>query len=534
MNAITTFNHVEDEPFFPPVDHDRIEELLRQYAVKKEHVEEVSALMTSARRLDVMGYFLDGNCRDNSKTYSLNNAQRLFDLEGALRALDARFWDQAFSAIKIWDDMPEKRRGEWREKIRNNDTAPFEGETVRTVIAGLDAARAQFLAERVDGIFRALSYEHVTNSPQGFFKRMILAYCYDGLSYNSPYPNSKYAGHINDLRAVIATFMGRDQPHWNATSNLLRIAYTRPGDWMTVDGGALRLRAYKKGTVHIEINPDFAYRLNRILAALHPFAIPSEFRTKPKVKPKEFVMTGRPLPFAVIEMINSMHGYKDAPNFHVFSRNAEENKAVYKEACQVLEMLGGVPSVHGKGLNGWQFDYDITAVMEEIITTGCIPDQRSHQFYPTPEEVGEEAVSIAMAGANDAMTWLEPSAGLGGLAQFMPQDRTVCIEISPLHCKVLEAKGFKVLNKDFLTCETGKGFDRVLMNPPFSEGRWKAHVEHAATMLKPGGRLVAILPASARNKDWLVGFDMMWSSAIENKFDGTSIAVTILTADKRK
>jgi len=35
-------------------------------------------------------------------------------------------------------------------------------------------------------------------------------------------------------------------------------------------------------------------------------------------------------------------------------------------------------------------------------------------------------------------------------------------------------------------------FDAVLMNPPFVQGADIAHIKHALTMLKPGGRLVAL------------------------------------------
>ncbi|MNH18893.1 hypothetical protein D3C79_786140 [compost metagenome] len=68
------------------------------------------------------------------------------------------------------------------------------------------------------------------------------------------------------------------------------------------------------------------------------------------------------------------------------------------------------------------------------------------------------------------------------------------------------------------------------MNPPFSDGRWQAHVEHAATMC--GGRLVAILPASAKNKFTLTGFTCEWSQVFDNEFDGASVSVVILKADR--
>ena len=60
----------------------------------------------------------------------------------------------------------------------------------------------------------------------------------------------------------------------------------------------------------------------------------------------------------------------------------------------------------------------------------------------------------------------------------MPTDQTICVEISPLHCRVLEAR-LTVEQADFIKWAeiTNQRFDKVVMNPPFSEGRAKAHVE---------------------------------------------------------
>lgn len=41
------------------------------------------------------------------------------------------------------------------------------------------------------------------------------------------------------------------------------------------------------------------------------------------------------------------------------------------------------------------------------------------------------------------------------------------------------------------------GYDRIVMNPPFSDGRDIQHVRHAYTLLKPGGRIVALMGESA-------------------------------------
>jgi hypothetical protein len=51
-------------------------------------------------------------------------------------------------------------------------------------------------------------------------------------------------------------------------------------------------------------------------------------------------------------------------------------------------------------------------------------------------------------------------------------------------------------------------------------------------MLAAAGRLVAILPASAKGKDVLPGLALEWSRVYENEFAGTSVDVVILVATR--
>ncbi|WP_211168229.1 class I SAM-dependent methyltransferase [Azoarcus indigens] len=543
--------------FFAPAATDLVTGMAAEYKQARGWIKQVASFSESDVCKAVIGYFLDGNATDDRGRTSMSaSAAQLFRRDGAVAALNAAYWQKALSLTDVYDAMPQDRRNQWNAQIRNPagvrkhrdskewETPPlpdFEEETVRATLQGLLASRAKFLAERVDGIFRALSGEHVTNSPAAFGKRMIIAYLTDEYGYS----RSDRVGYINDLRCVIAKFMGRDEPQWNSTSSIVgRARRERRGEWVTLDGGALRLRAYKCGTAHLEVHPDMAWRLNCVLAHLYPLAIPPEFRAKPKKKPKDFVMMGRPLPFAVIAVLEHLEtaynmGENTGPDAwrnkyrRVEIRNALQPRgglgkgAVADKAERVIAYIGGVKTKNDSGGTYYAFEYDPREVIADIIASGCLPDQKAHQYYPTPANVAEAAIALAEIGPDH--TCLEPSAGTGGLADLMPQDRTLCIEISKLHCKVLEAKGYSVVQGDFLRWDARLS-DRIVMNPPFSEGRWQAHIEHAAGLLAAGGRLVAILPASARNKDVLPGWACEWSKIYANEFAGTSVDVVILVA----
>ena len=520
--------------FFAPVSSDLVDSLVGQYKSLRSGIESLCSAVTSEFS-GAMQHVLEGNRSDGRHHPSVESLFNESGKAGAIAHLNASYWSKAMQMTDVFDYMPQKRRDEWSKQIQNprgvknggysneweSEPLPdFEETTVRSTLQSLMAMRSQFLAERVDGIFRSLSGEHVTNSPMGFGKRMIISGVTDSFSYT----NTSRCGTINDLRAVIAKFMGRDEPKHYHTGPVVSAARRNSGQWMSLDGGSIRIRVYLKGTAHLEVHPDMAWRLNCILAQLHPLAIPSEFRQKPKKQPKDFVMMGRPLPFAVLDVISNLRRDRNT-NCFSFGYGVGNDKLANKEANRVLESIGGIVSG-----NRVEFDYDARAALDEIICSGCIPDDKSHQFYPTPTVLAERVIELAEI--KDGNQCLEPSAGTGALADLMPKG-AICCEVSALRCAILKAKGYEVIHDDFMRI-SAPSVDRICMNPPFDQGRWKAHLEHASTLLRDGGRLVAILPSGAKNSAALPGFDMTWHGPFDNQFPGASVSVVILVAERTK
>lgn len=544
------------QEFFAPASTDMIDGLVARYRSQREKIEAFHAEFHAKSLSGIIGYFF------RRQEDSAPN----FDLEIAVCALNADFWAEALAKTDVYNLMPQKRRDAWNAQMRawsepryrkgknpELDLPDFTDEAVRSTIGSLLAMRSQFFAERVDGIFKSLSRQHVTNCPHAFSKRMIIGGI---LSYGTP--EFSRCGQINDLRCVIAKFMGRDEPFFEASKEVVKAAMRNPGEWMNVDGGALRIRVYAGvGTAHLEVHPEMAWRLNAVLASIYPSAIPAEMRRKPvkEKKIKDFALFDRPLPFKVISILSGMEKAKKPNPDKSYRANTYEiiknaialgsaykiDRGLLKEVDAILQSIGAVKL---KGALGdyYQFDYDYRPVLDEIICSGCIPDKWSHQFYPTPEKLSGIAVGMAMEGHEPGMWWSDPQAGLGNLSDLFPVDANVlCYEISELHCKVLESKGYarngskSVRCLDFLKLASeyrGGGFHRIVMNPPYSSGRWQAHTEAAAKVLRKGGVLVAILPASAKNKFDLPGCSLEWSQTYDNEFAGTGISVIILRAIK--
>ena len=517
---MSDYEIVDYAPFFAPVSSDFLDGLLGQYSAARRRIEEIGAIVNGETFGAVMNYFVDGNASEDRR-YAAVRAERLFEVAGAVAALNAAYWGKALNLTDVIDYMPQARRDEWHKSIREQTTPDFNEAAVRPTIESMLAMRGQFLAERVDGIFRGLSGEHVTNSPEAFGKRMIIANFnngYGGLSYQR-------VGLVNDLRCVIAKFMGRDEPKHDSTQPVMAALQYDTGTWLSVDGGALRIRLYKKGTAHLEVHPDMAWRLNATLASLYPRAIPAAFRERPKKRTKDFVMMGRPLPFAVLALLPAATG-RYRRTYHIGSSNST---AAYAEAVRVVEAIGGCVDSAGN----CSFEYNPDDVLTEIGVSGCLPDRVAHQYYPTPEKLARICVDLAEIGTTESV--LEPSAGQGAIASLLPAERTTCVEISTVYCAILKAKGFAAHQADFLVWakRTPERFDRIVMNPPFSEGRAMAHVEAAAGLLAAGGILVAVMPSGARNSARLTALDCTWSPIFDNEFAGTSVAVVLLTARLR-
>lgn len=512
------------------VIHDAVSALLSEHDAMAASCYDMLQVLTDKHR-KIMRFF------------SLDYAQ--LKEENAMPKLAAFFWSRAMELTDLLEAMPEKRRNEWQNAIREHKCPPFTEKIVRDTFCELLASRTKFLAEKVDGLFRGLSGEHVTNRPEGFWKRMIL----NTVFYEYGVQNSQKVGLIHDLRSVIARFMKRDAPYYSATSDVLYAMKGNWGEWYTLDGGALRMRLYMRGTVHLELHPDMAYRLNMLLAQLYPQAIPPKFREKSPRACKDIPPMQQPLPYEVLKWLADLEpasyltdGYprkrQIIPNTWTQKGSGlkESSEAVRMESRAVLESLGATRKLlkeHGMWV--WEFPYPAGRVLQEVIASGRVPHDYAHQYFPTPKMLAERCIELA--SIQPGMTCLEPQAGLGGLASLMPRERTTCVELAKLRCLALREMGFQeVIEGDFLAWSASNytRYDRIVMNPPFDQGRWRAHLEAAGRMLAPGGRLVAILPSGAGKlaDKLLPGLRGECPETHSDVFKSASIDVAILVFDR--
>lgn len=536
--AVPTHSYFDDmNEDFSMVDTDLFASLMRRYNATKKKLMEISAFMKEhSEETKLLDLFFRGNLEGrDARAISSFHYNRLFNTEGAIKALDANCWSEALALTKIMDLLPAKRRNEWNNNIYELNTPPFTEDNVRATFLEMFAQRKNYFAERVDGIFRALSHEHVTNRPEGFSKRLISYIRYSVILVSSD------VAHIEDLRHVVATLLKREAPpgHSIAMYNLINDIYKtgRTGEWFDIDGGAFKIKVFLKGTVHIDIHPDIAWQLNRVLAHLYPQAIPSQFKT-PKKQAKNIKIKPllQPLPKSILLALHKINEKRPArsecTHYYGLPIGHFDDKFARERVIDTLTAIGGQASDNDVV---W-FDYDVSAVINEIVFSGVLPDAKSHQFYPTPEALGEYAASLLEVDLTDIA--LEPSAGTGRLAAFLPKGQTTCVEYASLHCDILRAKGFDDVHQaDFLKWapQHAGRFTKVLLNPPFTGGQAEAHLDAALTCLAPGGRLVAILPsgmASRWRPEKAQQATVKWMPTIHNAFPGVGVSVTIAIVEK--
>lgn len=132
------------------------------------------------------------------------------------------------------------------------------------------------------------------------------------------------------------------------------------------------------------------------------------------------------------------------------------------------------------------------------------------QLFPTPAELAD--VMAEEAELEPGQDILEPEAGTARILRAIAkkvdlrQVNLTAVEIDRrLHAMLAASfRDVKAKHADFLQCDESLGkFDRILMNPPFSNGQDIAHITHAMKFLKPRGKLVAVCANGPRQHEQL-------------------------------
>jgi hypothetical protein len=140
--------------------------------------------------------------------------------------------------------------------------------------------------------------------------------------------------------------------------------------------------------------------------------------------------------------------------------------------------------------------------------------QEGVDYFATPEPVGfKMAEWLGLRGGESS---LEPSAGHGAIARWLPEisNRTAIEPSNVLRARLamaMDTSKDRLVDGKFEDYAIVNKHDGIAMNPPFGVGGKTAieHLAKAATHLRDGGRIVALIPtgpaADKRFDQWMYG-----------------------------
>ncbi len=137
--------------------------------------------------------------------------------------------------------------------------------------------------------------------------------------------------------------------------------------------------------------------------------------------------------------------------------------------------------------------------------------ETNKDFYPTPKNLIDKMFSGI--DFEKMQTILEPSAGKGDIVDALKKKESEynysrwhkfsfdidCIEFDQNLRHILKGNGYRVVHNDFLTYDTMKEYQLIIMNPPFSNGC--KHLLKALEMQERNGGMVVCLLNAETIKD---------------------------------
>ncbi len=202
--------------------------------------------------------------------------------------------------------------------------------------------------------------------------------------------------------------------------------------------------------------------------------------------------------------------YNGYPN-PIDKDTAEWRKKEYPKKVKKAEKLGLTSRKDNERFKEVLSEYLIIEVSEaqkkEKSLKKAIESLRGRKipgFYPTPQPLIHKMLDYARMHEKRNMDVLEPSAGIGDIADEIKAldygHEINCIEINFSLCKILEMKGHVYGNRDLIKTNqilnidnSHKLFDRIIMNPPFEKGQDIEHITHCYNnFLKEDGILVSV------------------------------------------
>ncbi|HLO84583.1 MAG TPA: hypothetical protein VK203_06155 [Nostocaceae cyanobacterium] len=225
---------------------------------------------------------------------------------------------------------------------------------------------------------------------------------------------------------------------------------------------------------------------------------------------------------------------------------------------QIAAALKGIGGKWNKSKKGFVFKHDPSELLNRIANGEQINLQQDYQFVPTPDNLVDKLLEIAVVGLTEQdilqpQCFLEPSGGDGqiikgifrAIANKFPKIKLPSIstyELMERNRVILQGiPNVNLLGEDFLKANEQIKYQRIIANPPFSGHQDIDHVYKMWSCLAKPGRLVTITSQSwVKGSDWKSEKFREWLEFVKahvitiphGSFKETPVGGCILVIDK--
>lgn len=195
-----------------------------------------------------------------------------------LRAsVDCAAWQWLMHQSGLRSLMDHQAREKWDEAVSAGDVPELTAENVRATFRSLHAGRQEMFERGVLQCFKALSWDHKTNLPQKFGKRLVLTWIrtpVSGAGGSLGSVNYRNVDRLDDLSRVFHVLERKPEPdHRNGWYG--RLSAVRTLDDGPAEDDYLSVRCFRNGNAHVTLKrADLVEQMNKILARHYPGALP--------------------------------------------------------------------------------------------------------------------------------------------------------------------------------------------------------------------------------------------------------------------
>ncbi|HHK5646407.1 DUF4942 domain-containing protein [Serratia nevei] len=182
-------------------------------------------------------------------------------MEELKQSFDAEAWEYLMDASGVGAAMSASARSEWEKQIKARKTPPLTKENIVATFKDLFVRKDEMFEDGVIEAFRSCSWDHKSNLPVKFGKKVIFTHFY----------GDSHLHKVDDLRRVLHVFDGKPQP--DQRTGVWATLYRRGSDGLFEDEYVSVVR-FKNGNVHCKFKkPELTEKLNGILARRFPNAL---------------------------------------------------------------------------------------------------------------------------------------------------------------------------------------------------------------------------------------------------------------------